>query len=145
MVHRRTSLRRALRRSFCAVRVFPFNVALAAPGPVPRGLARFALAVHSRLASTREQGGTGNKSNGFLQPSLKKKKTLESLRKPVAGVAAPVLVTLRVLATPSPYLPVGAVAFVVAVLAVPPDRLPRAACARLDHSDAGLGGGKCQS
>src|ERR1035437_3828835 len=48
-------MRRALRRSFCAVRVFPFNVALAAPGPVPRGLARFALAAHSRLASTQEK------------------------------------------------------------------------------------------
>jgi hypothetical protein len=43
---------------------------------------------------------------------------------------------------PSPYLPVGAVAFVVAVLAVPPNRPLRVVtCAHVDRNAAGLAGG----
>src|SRR5665811_1481218 len=67
-----TGLRRALRRSFCAVRVFPFDVALAAPGPVPRGLARFALAVHSRLASTQEQAAAPRQREQRVSATLSK-------------------------------------------------------------------------
>src|ERR1017187_2658165 len=67
-----TGLRRELRRSFCAVRVFPFNVALAAPGPVPRGLARVGLAVPSRLASTQEQAAAPRQREQRVSATLSK-------------------------------------------------------------------------
>src|ERR1035437_1774964 len=67
-----TGLRRALRRSFCAVRVFPFYVALAAPRPVLRGFARFVLADHSRLASTHEQAAAPRQREQRVSATLSK-------------------------------------------------------------------------
>ena len=81
------------------------------------------------FASTREQGGTGNKSNGFLQPSLKRKKLWRVCGDPLPVL--PVLVTLRVVATPSPYCRPSPLATLAGVLVpVPTDRLLQVAAVR---------------